>query len=582
MALDRSPNIIILESIGNGEVSDLDISDEEEDLEEEAFKRFNRGLDLDSESSDSDSESDDEMDMGILSTSNTLPEGTLNDITWTKLPFHDVNVVLDDLEVPEPVISLRTPIDYFMQYFDKGTFENIAINTNIYAAKNNATNFKPTNKKEIQTLIAIHLIIDCIKPIYWESCWEDSISLIPIIFNAMSLERFKELRNNLHIINNLNIPENNQDKFIKVRPLYNQIKKKFNELPKSRRLAIGEQIVPYKRTLKVRKYDSDNVGPWCVKLFVLVSDVGMVYDFILFQENCSTELNQNNLKQFGFGPSIVLHFVENLKKNSHFLAFDHRFATSQMFKHLHSLGFYITATVKPKCFGNPPLLSKQQMSKLGKGTSFEISSKVQNNDCTIGLVKWWHNHSLILASNYTTTGSVEKLECYDTILRRYVIVEVPNILTSYSKCMYGLEKFQKKLSSYRTVIKSKKWTLQLIINAFNLAATNAWLQYNKDAEDLSIPKKKRLSCTEFRFKLCSELIGDLDSRIVPDHVRYDQMNHFPSRDNARNGTKCKNPTCSGNRRTHFYCKKCNVHLCLRRQSNCFREFHTDDTNKENV
>lgn len=587
MDFDRTPALRILESIGNGQVSDIDISDEEEDDPEfEIFERFNKKSDIFSDSSESDSESDDETNgnTDIPTTSISLSEGTLNnDITWTKLPFRDVDVALDDLDVPDPVTSLRHPIDYFMDYIDEDIFEMFAVNTNKYAVQNNVTDFIPTDKKEIQILIALHLIMDYIKRDNLMMYWDDSLFGIPIILNSMTLERFIELRNNLHIITNEDIPENNQDKFIKVRTLYDHIKKKCNNLPKPRRLAIGEQIIPYMKGLKIKKYDNDKVGPWRVKLFVLVSDSGMVHDFILFQTNC-TELNQNNIQQYGFGHSIVLHFVQNLKKNSHFLAFDDRFATSQLLKHLHSLGFYINATAKPICFGNPPLMSDRQMSKLGRGSTFEISSEVQNNNCIIGLVKWWHVKSVILVSNFTTTGTVEKLPCYDRSKRNFVKVEVPNILTSYSTCLVGLEKFQKKINTYRTIIKSKKWTLQLIMNAFNIAVNNAWFQYKKEAKELSVPKKKRLTYTDFRLKLCTRLIGDTDSPIPPDNVRYDQNDHFPMWDNSRIETRCKNPECYGNRRTHCYCGKCNVHLCMARQRNCFLEFHTNtysDSDKEN-
>lgn len=583
MAFKIPTDLMILKSIGNGQVSDIDISDEGEDPEHDVFKRFNRKLETFSHSSKCYDETKGNTD--ISTTSTTLPEGTLNDdITWTKLPFRDVNVVLDDLDVPDPVTSLRNPVDYFMDYIHEDIFEMFAVNTNKYAVQNKAKKFKPTNKREIKMLIAFHMIMGCLKRDSLKMYWDDSTFGIPIILRSMTLNRFIELRNNLHIITDEDIPENNQDKFIKVRILYDRIKKKCNSLPKPRKLAFGDLIVPYKKGLKIEKYDIDKVGPWRVKLFVMVSDAGMIYDFILFQTNC-TELNQNNIQQYGFGHSIALHFVQNLKKNAHFLGFDDRFATSQLFKHLHSLGFYINATVKPKCFGNPPLLSNKQMSKLGRGSTFEISSEVQNNDCIIGLVKWWNNKSIILASNFTTTGSLEQLPRYDRLKRDYAGLEVPNILTSHSMCMVGLEKLNEKISSYRTVIKSKKWTLQLIMNAFNFAVSNAWLQYKKEAEELSIPKNKRLTCENFRLKLFTEITEDTDSLIYPPaRNRYD-LSHVPNWDESKKETLCKNPACSGNKKTLFYCDICDVHLCLSVERNCFREFHTkellSDSDKEN-
>jgi hypothetical protein len=132
-----------------------------------------------------------------------------------------------------------------MEYFEYDFFETIAFNTNLYAVQKCLTNFKHTNKQEIQTFIAIHLIMGCLKFPRIRMYWEEKFR-VPLISNSMSRDRFLQLRNNLHIINNLDIPRNNVDKFIKVRPLYNQIRKKCNNLSKVRNLCVDEQMVPFK------------------------------------------------------------------------------------------------------------------------------------------------------------------------------------------------------------------------------------------------------------------------------------------------------------------------------------------------
>jgi len=193
--------------------------------------------------------------------------------------------------------------------------------------------------------------------------------------------------------------------------------------------------------------------------------------------------------------------------------------------------------------------------------------------------------------------------------------------------MGGVDKSDQLISFYRTFIKSKKWTLRLITHAFDLVASNSWLQYKKDATELCLPKKKILDLLHFRLQLADELIRSTrkivtakkskvgrptrltysspnfdtastsfshlpspsptsssyslnqtksrtDSPIASDAVRYDRIDHMPQMDSLKNATKCKNPTCSRNNRTHFFCKKCNVHLCLTRDRNCFEEYHT--------
>lgn len=57
----------------------------------------------------------------------------------------------------------------------------------------------------------------------------------------------------------------------------------------------------------------------------------------------------------------------------------------------------------------------------------------------------------------------------------------------------------------------------------------------------------------------------------PHEVRYDQRGHFPKFDNRKNGTRCKKENCES--RTHMQCVKCDVHLCVAKDKNCFYDFH---------
>lgn len=54
-------------------------------------------------------------------------------------------------------------------------------------------------------------------------------------------------------------------------------------------------------------------------------------------------------------------------------------------------------------------------------------------------------------------------------------------------------------------------------------------------------------------------------------VRYQKQNHLPEFDSNKNATRCKNENCIS--RTHIFCTKCNVHLCIAKNRNCFKEFH---------
>lgn len=54
--------------------------------------------------------------------------------------------------------------------------------------------------------------------------------------------------------------------------------------------------------------------------------------------------------------------------------------------------------------------------------------------------------------------------------------------------MGGVDKIDQIISTYRTFIKSKKWTLRLITQAFDMVVANCWLQYLEDTKLLKVQK----------------------------------------------------------------------------------------------
>lgn len=60
-------------------------------------------------------------------------------------------------------------------------------------------------------------------------------------------------------------------------------------------------------------------------------------------------------------------------------------------------------------------------------------------------------------------------------------------------------------------------------------------------------------------------------------IRYDAVNHWPELDGKKTGTRCKNEDCK--QKSHFYCSKCEVHLCLTKDRNCFKKYHIPSYSK---
>jgi len=234
----------ILDLLEDGNISDIGSIDNDKEIF--PINEFDELMDI----FDNDEDNISNEVLENLETSNSLGQYHVTnkkDIKWVQQPFENLKLNLDDIESVVAPTSMLAPIDYFNKYFSDDFYEQIAYNTLLYTVEK-GIHFSPTNAQEIKYFIAIHIIMGTLKfprvRMYWEEAYRT-------VANNMTRDRFFQLRSNFHIIDNASIPTNNKDKFIKVRPLYNLIKKQCNSLIKKRNLSIDEQMVPFKGNLSM-------------------------------------------------------------------------------------------------------------------------------------------------------------------------------------------------------------------------------------------------------------------------------------------------------------------------------------------
>jgi len=177
---------------------------------------------------------------------------------WLQKPFRPPKVSLNETEHSECPDEIQNPIYYFSKYFDDSDFENMSFFTNLYAVQKNTNIFKSTNIQEMKEFIAMHLVMGALKFPRIRMYWEDN-TRIKMIADTMNRNRFFSLRSDFHVVNNIDIPKNTNDKFIKVRPLFDRIKKTCLELPVEKYLSVDEQIVPFKGHLSVKQSGENQI-----------------------------------------------------------------------------------------------------------------------------------------------------------------------------------------------------------------------------------------------------------------------------------------------------------------------------------
>ncbi len=149
------------------------------------------------------------------------------------------------------------------------------------------------------------------------------------------------------------------------------------------------------------------------------------------------------------------------------------------------------------------------------------------------------------------------------------------------------------MSYYRMSVRTKKWTMRMIMHFTDLGLANSWLLYRQDDIKIGTPIKNMTQFLEFRMTVAQTYLSKLGSdcqHALKDHtnlnkapqqgsrtpvphisVRTTSARHLPEMENLRNPMRYRKKGCSGKSRVR--CVTCDVFLCLQSERNGFAAFH---------
>lgn len=236
----------------------------------------------------------------------------------------------------------KSAFQYFSAYFPNEMFERMATYTNIYAMQPNnyKGSFRNTNHLEMMKFVGIHIMMGCLKFPQIKMYWCNDLR-IECVAHVMSIERFYQLRQTFHVVDNLKIPNDCNDKFFKIRPIINSVLKRCREIPVEEIVAVDEQIIPFSGHLSVKQYMRGKPNPWGIKVYILCGKSGYPYDFFMYQGK-NSELSVFELARFGFGAATVLHLAKRITTPGHQLFCDNFFSTFNLFEILRDRGIKAT------------------------------------------------------------------------------------------------------------------------------------------------------------------------------------------------------------------------------------------------
>ncbi|KAH7958989.1 hypothetical protein HPB49_007064 [Dermacentor silvarum] len=567
----------LLEKIASRNVSDIGESDDEDDIPQEDVPREN----CDMPSSSKGEDGDDRLPLKEIHVEDNVPKN----FQWKKkvyVPPLDTDFSGHN-ECPPDTDETCTPYTYFSRYVPESIFKVIAENTNQYIVKTTLHNVNTTSN-EVRKLFGMHILMGVIHlprvRLYWNPMMK-----VSLISETMKEKHFFKLRNNLHIVAK-DSGFDSKDRLWKVRPFLELIRKRCLELAVEQECSIDEQMIPFKGHLSIKQYVKGKPSPWGIKVFALCGRSGLLYDFAIYQGEHTIPADLK--KEYGLCSGVVLHPSKRIPYGCNCqLYFDNYFTSVPLLRQLRQYRILAAGTVRKNRLGKCPLESKKVINKKPRGYSAEY---VTSDDVVV--VIWKDKNDVSVASNFVGIGNEEDVRRWDKTNCDHIFVKQPEIIAKYNRSMGGVDKMDFLLSLYRTKIRSKKWTLRAIFHFVDLAVCNAWMEYLH--ENAHTRRSKLLDLLHFRLQIAEALISS-----VP-NTR--SMEGLPTKSNRRMFLRGK-PAFDSLARMHatmeriigqkprtkrflldasmkvakedrVFCKKCEVPLCMTKDSNCYYKFHT--------
>lgn len=456
----------------------------------------------------------------------------------------------------------KTPGELFSLFFDREVMETIINYSVQYSLQKNRHGFH-LDVTDLEKFLGIlilsgyHILPQ--QQMYWSA---DDDKGVPIVKEAMSRNRFLNIKQNLHLSDNNEL--NTADKFSKIRPICDMLNKNFCQFGIFRHnLSIDEQMVPYYGRHSSKMFIKGKPVRFGFKIWCLASSDGYLFQFLLYGGKESRPIT----KQFGLGGDVVLELLKLVEnKDHHKIYFDNFFSSYALLVHLKHLGFFATGTIRDNRLLNCPLETSKSMSKKYRG--YYSGRYDYEND--ISVIRWNDNSIVTVISNCDAFEPLVPVKRYSRKDKKEITVSQPNAIHKYNCFMGGVDLHDNAVANYRINIRGKKWWWPLFINLIDGAVVNAWKLHRL------IYDEKPRSQIDFRSELARCLLQKNKSgkslyyrgrasKIPLSEVRLDNVGHLIEKNHENWRRRCK--VCKS--QTVFMCTKCRVPL----HSGCFASYH---------
>lgn len=218
----------------------------------------------------------------------------------------------------------------------------IADFSNLYASQNNRHNFT-VRAKELKIFFGILILSGYHKlpreRMYWSLDEDIGVSTVS---NAMSRNRFREIKRNLHLVDNNDAP-NTTDKMFKVRKLADILMRKFNQWNTfHENISIDESMIRYYGHHSAKQFIRGKPVRFANKNWVAASASGYCYSFDIY---CGKSVISSTEP---LGTRVVKMLLNKMTIDpaNHKVLFNNFFTSYDLLNDLRQLGYRATGTTR--------------------------------------------------------------------------------------------------------------------------------------------------------------------------------------------------------------------------------------------
>ncbi|XP_037866663.1 piggyBac transposable element-derived protein 4 [Bombyx mori] len=369
------------------------------------------------------------------------------------------------------------PGAYFSLIVSDDIFEEIAVQTNLYAERRESTmpssrlnSWKPTNKNEVKSLFGLIMYMGLVKlpkiSLYWST---DRVFKQTFAPSIMSRNRFELLLQNLHFVEN-EIADA-ADRIYKIRSLIDKLNKSFQRCysPKEE-VCVDESQVPYSGRLILRQGNKRKKHKCGMKLVKLCTIPGYTYKLELYAGKNHEPLNTTP-------KNVVMSICKEILDLGHTVATNNSYTSLDLAHELLDRNTHLLGTLRKNSKGLP----KQVIdAKLKQGESVEME-----NERGITVLHWKDERSVLMLSTKHTKE-------FPSVPIKGKMVRTPKLIIAYNKAK-GAIHTSDQMNAYSSPLrKTLKWYKKLGIELIlNTAVVNAWIMFCENTAQQGIVEFRR-------------------------------------------------------------------------------------------